>query len=416
VPLPPIERKQKVRSRKSLLLSAALSLGLLLAVSSGLKVHAVNYTLTVTHPKGVGGTVTGTDINCGSDCSEDLDQGDSVTLTPSASDGRVFAFWYPAGACSGSEKDFLYSNTCNATMGYEDTTVGAVWGYETYKVKVVKEGSGSGTVTGAGSYDYKTKVTLTAKAASGSKFKGWQTSGDYCYSSTKTGESANTSSTCYLKTDSVKSSTYEVVAKFDKVTTTAPKPEPEEPAEPKPLPLTDFSLNGEKDFDTKPVIKDDKVTLAGVTTPLAKVVLYIHSDPQTVETTADTEGAWSVQVANLESGDHSVEAEVVDPTTKEVSERKQIAEFTLQRLASKELGQPTAAATTSTPALLYMVAGGVMVLGAISAGTWLWLRHKKLPGKVTESTESNPPAATEEPSDKPDDKTPDEPNQANESK
>ncbi len=54
------------------------------------------------------GTVTGTGISCGSDCSETYTAGTSVTLSASAAAGYNFTGW--SGACSGA------SSTCSVTM------------------------------------------------------------------------------------------------------------------------------------------------------------------------------------------------------------------------------------------------------------------------------------------------------------
>ena len=57
-------------------------------------------TLTVAKAGNGTGTVTGTGITCGVDCVEVVNNGTSVTLTPSALSGSVFAGW--SGACAGS--------------------------------------------------------------------------------------------------------------------------------------------------------------------------------------------------------------------------------------------------------------------------------------------------------------------------
>lgn len=59
------------------------------------------------------GTITGTGINCGSDCAEDLIEGAQLSLTASPSSGYNFARW--TGACSGT------STTCNLTMDTDKT-------------------------------------------------------------------------------------------------------------------------------------------------------------------------------------------------------------------------------------------------------------------------------------------------------
>ncbi|MBZ5615539.1 MAG: hypothetical protein LAO23_16140, partial [Acidobacteriia bacterium] len=59
-----------------------------------------SYTLTVTEAGAGNGTVTGADINCGTDCSGIYPQGTQVTLTASAAAGSTFVGW--GGACTGT--------------------------------------------------------------------------------------------------------------------------------------------------------------------------------------------------------------------------------------------------------------------------------------------------------------------------
>jgi len=59
------------------------------------------YTLTVSKAGTGSGTVTGTGINCGSDCSETVADGTSITLTTTPSAGSTFTGW-SGGGCSGT--------------------------------------------------------------------------------------------------------------------------------------------------------------------------------------------------------------------------------------------------------------------------------------------------------------------------
>jgi hypothetical protein len=133
------------------------------------------YALTVGKAGSGSGTVTGTGINCGSDCTEAYDAGTQVALTAAPASGSTFAGW--SGACSGT-------TACTVTMDGAKTvtatftTVAATQ----YTLNATKGGTGSGTVTGAGiscgsdcseAYAEGTQVTLTATAASGSTFVGW---------------------------------------------------------------------------------------------------------------------------------------------------------------------------------------------------------------------------------------------------
>ncbi len=100
------------------------------------------------------------------------------------------------------------------------------------------------------------------------------------------------------------------------------------------------------------------VVLSGVTTPRATVTVYLFSDPQIFTTTADENGQWSYTLVNVPSGDHHVEAEVTDPTTKKTSERKQLLAFTVKAAnvaqsstSTNETNSPVAAAW-QTPLLV----------------------------------------------------------------
>ena len=137
------------------------------------------HTLTVSKGGTGAGTVTGSGINCGSDCSQDYDEGTDVTLTASAAAGSTFAGW--TGACTGTGQ-------CVVSMD-GDRSVTATFNTSPpptqHTLTVTKSGTGSGTVSGGGincgtncsqdtqDYDEGTDVTLTASAAAGSTFAGW---------------------------------------------------------------------------------------------------------------------------------------------------------------------------------------------------------------------------------------------------
>ncbi|WP_295451134.1 CARDB domain-containing protein, partial [uncultured Thiodictyon sp.] len=135
------------------------------------------YPLMVSKPGVGGGTVTGTGIDCGTDCNELLVSGTSVTLTAVADSLSIFTGW--SGACTGS-------GACTVTM---DAAKGVTATFSRPLLTVTKAGTGSGTVTGAGidcgtdcteSYPKGTAVTLVASAAIDSTFTGW--SPDTCAS------------------------------------------------------------------------------------------------------------------------------------------------------------------------------------------------------------------------------------------
>ena len=132
----------------------------------------------------IAGTGTGTvsstpsGINCGSDCKANFDDGTSVTLTPTATDGSTFAGW--GGACSGT-------SSCKLTIS-ANTSVTATFTAAapppTSTLTVDLAGTGSGSVTSSPSgiscgtqcsatYDNGTQVTLSATPVAGSTFTGW---------------------------------------------------------------------------------------------------------------------------------------------------------------------------------------------------------------------------------------------------
>jgi len=137
--------------------------------------------LTVVRSGDGTGTVTGTQINCGGDCTGTYNSGTSVTLTATAGSGSVFVGWQD-GPCDGST-----TTTCTISM-VGPLTVTAIFG-TTSVLTVTKTGSGAGTVTSNPtgvtcggdcnqSYPDGTVVTLTAVAGSGDVFVGW--SGGSC--------------------------------------------------------------------------------------------------------------------------------------------------------------------------------------------------------------------------------------------
>lgn len=122
------------------------------------------------------GTVSGTGINCGSDCSEAYAYGTSVTLTATPGAGQVFNGW--AGACSGT------ASTCTVGMngGRQASASFAPVVVSQFALTVSVSGTGSVSSLPAGiscgsdcseSYAANTSVSLTATPAAGQQFSGW---------------------------------------------------------------------------------------------------------------------------------------------------------------------------------------------------------------------------------------------------
>ncbi len=118
-------------------------------------------------------------ISCPTDCTEDYDYGQQVTLTASPSAGSTFTGW-SGGGCSGT-------GACTTTITTA-TTVAATFTLNRYTLTVMPVGTGAGTVTSnpagiscgldcSDPYDHGTAVTLTASASSGSMFAGWSGGG-----------------------------------------------------------------------------------------------------------------------------------------------------------------------------------------------------------------------------------------------
>jgi len=125
-----------------------------------------------------GGRVTSSPagIDCGSDCSEEFDHGEVVTLTATADPDSEFAGW--SGACTGT------APTCTITTTAPNA-VSATFTLRTYPLTVSRTGTGTGTVEStpggiscgtdcAEDYDHGTSVTLRAiPSAPDSEFLGW---------------------------------------------------------------------------------------------------------------------------------------------------------------------------------------------------------------------------------------------------
>jgi hypothetical protein len=135
------------------------------------------YALSVTKAGTGAGNVTSSPagISCGTDCSETVSYGTTLTLTAPAAIGSTFAGW-SGGGCTGT-------GTCTVSVTGA-TQVTATFTLTTHMLTVARNGTGSGTVTSTPAgincgtdcsevYGYGTTVTLVASAATGSTFAGW---------------------------------------------------------------------------------------------------------------------------------------------------------------------------------------------------------------------------------------------------
>ena len=141
-----------------------------------------DYTLTVTRAGGGSGTVNSSPagINCGSDCTQDYEQGTLVTLTASPASDSTFTGWSGASDCADGKVTMGSNMSCTATFTLKPPTK--------YTLDVIKTGTGSGTITSSptgincGSdctqgYEAGTAVTLAATPTGSSTFTGWSGGG-----------------------------------------------------------------------------------------------------------------------------------------------------------------------------------------------------------------------------------------------
>ena len=136
---------------------------------------ATQYTLTVANNGTGSGTVTGSGIACGADCTETVANGTSITLAAAAATGSTFVSWTGCDAPSGTSCTMSMTAHKSVTATFNSVPV-------TYTLTVVRSGTGSGTVTGTGiscgtdcteTVASGTAITLTAAAAAGSTFGSW---------------------------------------------------------------------------------------------------------------------------------------------------------------------------------------------------------------------------------------------------
>ena len=125
-----------------------------------------------------GGTVTGTGIQCGTDCDELLPQGTQVTLTANAASGSTFAGWSSCDSVAGAQCTVTLAESREVHPTFDRNPV------PKRTLTVELGGSGSGSVTGQGiscpgdctaRAEEGTEIVLTAEPTygTGTFFTGW---------------------------------------------------------------------------------------------------------------------------------------------------------------------------------------------------------------------------------------------------
>jgi subtilisin family serine protease len=166
--------------------TGACTLSTTAAVTATFVTAPAPFTVTVTKNGTGTGTVTSSPrgvnsgINCGASCTDQFDQGTTVTLTATPAAGSVFSGW-SGGNCVGT-------GICQLTVDAMVTATFTVATPAPFTVTVTKNGTGTGTVTSSprgvnsgincgasctDQFDQGTTVTLTATPAAGSVFSGW---------------------------------------------------------------------------------------------------------------------------------------------------------------------------------------------------------------------------------------------------
>lgn len=133
--------------------------------------------LTVTKDGNGGGTIKANPpgIDCGSNCSEDIAQGDVIPLEATADADSDFIGW--SGDCTGNDP------TCSVTMD-GTKVVTASFALKSYNLNVARTGDGTGSIASSpgsivcGSdcsavFEVHTTITLTATPTADSDFTGW---------------------------------------------------------------------------------------------------------------------------------------------------------------------------------------------------------------------------------------------------
>jgi hypothetical protein len=120
-------------------------------ISASFAANTYTYTLTVAKAGTGTGTISGTGINCGTDCTEAYNSGTSVTLTATPDASSTFAGW--SGGCTGT-------GTCTVTMDAAKT-VTATFTIGTYTITATAGTGGSISPSGSVTVNHGASQTFT---------------------------------------------------------------------------------------------------------------------------------------------------------------------------------------------------------------------------------------------------------------
>ncbi len=178
--------------------------------------------LTVTKAGTGSGTVSSSPlrIECGSKCSAEFSEGETVTLTAAPAAGSKLSGW------SGCTSEAEGGKKCLVTIGATNAVTATFEPKPKFALSVSKDGTGSGSITSSpagidcgstcsAEFEEGAEVTLSPSATSGSSFAGWSGA---C---TGTG-------TCKVTVDAAKAvtATFNINASGGGGTTTTPPPTP----------------------------------------------------------------------------------------------------------------------------------------------------------------------------------------------
>ena len=127
-------------------------------VSKTIQAQTVQQTLTINKTGTGSGTVTAPGINCGSDCTEQYDQGTVVTLTATPATGSMFAGW-SGGGCTGA-------GTCSISIN-TNITVTATFNSASYTITATSGAGGSISPSGSVSVNHGANQPFTIAANTG---------------------------------------------------------------------------------------------------------------------------------------------------------------------------------------------------------------------------------------------------------